>query len=115
MSAALLVSAALSVGPAHAEKTADQFARECRSLPTTTPNVSDLAYCVGYLNGFNAANAMRAALGQSRLFCPPKTGIHDERLRRVFLAWIDSHPMERRKSARSGVLSAFEGAFPCKP
>lgn len=78
---------AMVMTPAYAQKPADQLARQCRRLPTTTPNVSDLAYCVGYLNGFAQFNAMIAALGQRRLFCPPKNGIHDERLRRVFLAW----------------------------
>ena len=113
--AAIVLAAAMTAQApsARAQKPTEQLAQECRRLPTTTRGVSDLAFCLGYLNGFNDYNTMLAALGRRRAFCPPRTGIHDERLRRVFLAWVDAHPADRKKSARAGVLAAFRDAFPC--
>lgn len=112
--AALVAIALLAATPAAAQKRADRLLGQCQSLPATAHGVRDLAYCRGYLNAVLDINAALPNAGGRRLFCAPRTGVTDEALRRIFVAWVASHPKDRPRSARSTVLRAFRNAFPCK-
>lgn len=92
----------------------EQLMWRCEADQNSLDGALDFLFCVGYLAGINDVSQVMPAYGGRLPYCPPKRGISNDQLIRIFLKWAHENPRELHKSARVSVLIALRKAFPCK-
>jgi hypothetical protein len=73
------------------------------------------AICNGYLAGANDAHELHTGLdeGAKKSICIP-AGASIERLRKVFVKFVNDNPKDSHQDAASVLITAFAESFPCK-
>lgn len=73
------------------------------------------AHCIGYVTGMvDSAQLIFSVTPESRLFCPPSSGMSGDQQVRIVVKWLENHPEELHKGGRVSVVLALKEAFPCK-
>lgn len=109
--ASVAVMAMSVINPANAKYfSAKKLLAECKPESFT-----NRALCNGYLSGVNDTHELHTELdeGAKKSICIP-AGASIERLRKVFVEYANENPKDSHLTAASVVITAFEGAFPCK-
>ena len=99
------------INPANARYfSAKKLLPECE-----TESSINRAICNGYLAGANDAHGMHTGLdeGAKKSICIP-AGASIERLRKVFVKFVNDNPKHSHQDAASVVITAFYEAFPCE-
>jgi hypothetical protein len=80
-----------------------------------TESTINRAICNGYLVGANDAHELHTGLdeGTKKSISIP-AGASIERLRKVFVKFVNDNPKDSQQDAASVVITAFAGTFPCK-
>jgi len=77
-------------------------------------NDGERLLCMTYLSGFlDGAEMQSTVTNAPRSFCLPKDGISHDQARRIMVKWLEAHPKDLHRSARSHIILAFIDAFPC--
>lgn len=81
----------------------------CRSNETT-----DKLYCIAYLRGVNAGQAMTTAIGGGKhAYCRDDETVTIEQMRRIVVKFADDHPEHLNEPDEIFVFMALAVAFPC--
>jgi len=105
-----------SVGcPAYTGKHVLDTCLEITKAGPTIGAIYEGPWCLGYIGGLHDMAVLHAWLSKNPFYClPKKEGSVSGLVIRFYLRWLETHPADLHKSARSLFLTAMKDAFPCK-
>lgn len=71
-------------------------------------------FCLGFVGGFLAAQALASEYADTRLACTPEGGISAGQGRRIWVKWLRDHPEHLHRHPRATFFAALSEAFPCE-